>query len=82
MGRLIVAIFLSILVAISLILFSPHVLFASQTSLNSGCVSLVADPSVGGAPLAVNFSGEGFDQGRSIGIYEFDFGDVSGVSKE
>ncbi len=78
MRRLIVTIFLSILPLFFLTFVFSQTVFASETNLTSGCVSLVANPSVGGAPLFVNFLGEGFDQGRSIGMYEFDFGDASG----
>lgn len=77
MRRLIVTILLSILPFLSLTSALSQTVFASETNLTSGCVSLAANPSIGGVPLFVNFLGEGFDQGHSIGMYEFDFGDAS-----
>lgn len=50
----------------------------SASTETSGCISLTAVPTSGNTPLSVTFSGEGFDQGHSIGMYEFDFGDASG----
>lgn len=49
----------------------------SASTETSGCISLTAVPTSGNTPLSVTFSGEGFDQGHSIGKYEFDFGDAS-----
>lgn len=50
----------------------------SASSQTYGCISLTASPTEGRAPLTVNFSGKGFEQGHSINQYEFDFGDASG----
>ncbi|HEX6976728.1 MAG TPA: DUF4832 domain-containing protein, partial [Patescibacteria group bacterium] len=59
---------------------SPTATFilASASTQTSGCTGLTATPNKGVVPLNVNFTGQGFDQGRSISMYEFDFGDSSG----
>ncbi len=61
-----------------LFLFSFQTVFASEVSVTNGCVGLNANPIKGATPLTVNFSGQGFEQGKSISQYEFDFGDASG----
>ncbi len=64
-------------ISLVLILFSFQTVFASEASVTNGCVGLTANPTKGVAPLTVNFSGQGFEQGKSISMYEFDFGDAS-----